>query len=103
MDAKNPTVLTKGEGGGGTSSHLKPKDRTVREPPAELNVCLLQFETHRTADWLTHKKSNSRGLKCGEVAALPELAWANSGVSYGPHMVHEGRGAGVVLLSRCSK
>ena len=48
------------------------------EPPAELNESLWQFEAQRTATWHALEKHQSRGLRCGERAALPESTWANS-------------------------
>lgn len=74
----------------------------MREPSAELNVCLLQFEGHRSADWITLEKSKCRGLRCGEVATLPQSVWVN-GVSYGPNEIPEGKGIDMVMLSPWSK
>ena len=55
------------------------------------------FEGHRSADWLTLQKLKSRRLRCGEVAAFSESAWAN-GVSYGQDEVPKGKGVEVVVL-----
>ena len=69
---EHSTLLPKGEEGetGRFIPYLKLKGRTLREPPTESNECLWQFEAHRTVTRHALEKHKSRGLSCGEAAAL---------------------------------